>query len=210
MAKSMISKRIEANLCETSPMFAYMGRALSNAYHPVNNPNGIISLGIAENNVMSEDLAQFLSTSMQITPNLFGYGASAPGLPELFSGLLALYNSKSFNPVIPVESSHIYFTSGCTTLLDQIFWTTCDEGDGVLIGRPSYGGFVADMTARCKLKPIHVSLKGKNPFSIEAVQNYERELHRAERAGTKVRMLILCQPHNPLGRYVTKSEYQEY
>jgi 1-aminocyclopropane-1-carboxylate synthase len=149
---------------------------------------------------MSNDLAAFLSTNMKITSNLFGYGASSPGLPELFTGLLALYNSSTFNPFIPIESNHIYFTSGCTTLLDQIFWTLCDEGDGVLIGRPSYGGFVADMKSRCKLKPIHVSFKGIHPFSVEAVRNYEKELIRAQREGIRVRMLILCQPHNPLGR----------
>lgn len=197
----MISRRIEANLKETSPMFAYMGRALANAYHPADNPEGIISLGIAENTVMSNELSDFLSAKMKITPKVFGYAASSPGPPELRAGLVRLYNSSAFDPAIPVEEEHLYFTSGCTTLLDQCFWTLCDEGDGVLIGRPSYGGFAADMTARSKLKPIHVSLKGVNPFSTNAVYYYEQELLRAEQRGIKVRMLILCQPHNPLGQY---------
>jgi aspartate/methionine/tyrosine aminotransferase len=182
-------------------MFAYMGRALANAYNASDNPDGIISLGIAENTLMSQELSEFLSKHMEITPNLFGYGASCPGLPDLTTGLVKLYNSSTFNPVVPVEAEHIYFTSGCTTLLDQCFWTLADQGEGVLIGRPSYGGFAADMTTRSKLKPVHVSLKGINPFSKEVVKHYEQELLRSERQGIKVRMLILCQPHNPLGQY---------
>ena len=199
----MISKRIESNLTQTSPMFAYMGRALANAYDESKNPEGIISLGIAENTLMSKELSEFLSSNMKITPNLFSYGASSPGPPELTKGLVEFYNSPPFNPIIPVEEDHIYFTSGCTTLLDQCFWALCDEGEGVLIGRPSYGGFAADMMTRCKLQPIHVDFGEINPFSVNAVTRYELELLRAERKGITVRMLILCQPHNPLGRYLS-------
>jgi DNA-binding transcriptional MocR family regulator len=108
---------------------------------------------------MGRELADFLSSNMEITPRLFGYGGSCPGLPAVMNGLVKLYNSKTFRPMVPVTSDHIYMTGGCTALLDQFFWTLCDEGEGVLIGKPSYGGFVTDMTARCKLNPIHVSLK---------------------------------------------------
>ena len=199
----MVSKRIESNLTQTSPMFVYMGRALADAYDESKNPEGIISLGIAENTLMSKELSEFLSSNMRITPNLFSYGASSPGPPELTKGLVEFYNSPPFNPIIPVEEDHIYFTSGCTTLLDQCFWALCDEGEGVLIGRPSYGGFAADMMTRCKLQPVHVDFGEINPFSVDAVARYELELLRAERKGITVRMLILCQPHNPLGRYLS-------
>jgi 1-aminocyclopropane-1-carboxylate synthase len=196
----MLSKRIEGNL-KPSPMFKYMGRALENAYHERDNPTGIVSLGIAENTINSNLLAAFLQGNMKITPELFGYGASSPGIPSLIKGLLKLYNAPPFNPAIPVTKEHVYCTSGCTTLLDQIFWTLCNEGDGVLVGRPAYGGFLTDMTARSKLTPIHVSLKGIDPFSVQAVNRYEEELLRYERKGVKVRMLVLCTPHNPLGQY---------
>lgn len=195
----MISKRIEPNL-KPSPLFAFMGRALANAYHEIDNPDGIISLGIAENFLMSTELAEFLSKNMKITPNHFGYGGSCPGFPSLTKGVLKLYNSEAFNPVVPVSKDHIYLTAGCTTLLDQFFWTLCDEGEGVLIGKPSYGGFVTDMTARSKLTPIHVSLQGVDPFSIAAVQRYEEELLIAEASGIKVRVLLISTPHNPLGQ----------
>jgi aspartate/methionine/tyrosine aminotransferase len=97
-----------------------------------------------------------------------------------------------------MEDLHI--AAGCSAILDQIFWTLCDEGEGVLVGKPMYGGFISDMEARAKLKPIKVSLKGVDPFSVEAVGRYEEELIKAKATGIKVRMLVLCTPHNPLGQ----------
>jgi 1-aminocyclopropane-1-carboxylate synthase len=199
----MLSKRIEANL-EPSPLFEFMSRALANAYHEVDNPNGIISLGIAENTLMGRELAEFLTTNMKIRPCLFGYGGSCPGPAALTDGILNFYNGETFRPAVPVTKEHVYMTSGCTALLDQFFWTLCNEGEGVLVARPSYGGFISDMTGRCKLKPIHVSLNGLDPFSVEAVRRYEEELAAAEALGIKVRVLILCTPHNPLGQYARK------
>lgn len=196
----MLSSRIQANL-KPSPLFDFMGRALANPYCEPDNPNGIISLGIAENTLMGNELSEFLSKNMKITPELFGYGGACPGLPSIVTGLLKLYNSEPFFPSLPVKKEHLYVTAGCAALLDQLFWVLCNEGEGVLLGKPTYGGFTADMTARAKLMPVPVSLKGIDPFSVEAVGQYEKELLRSEENGVKVRMLILNTPHNPLGQY---------
>jgi aspartate/methionine/tyrosine aminotransferase len=198
----MLSRRIQDALAP-SPLYQSFSRALSDAYHPTNNPNGIISLGIAENTLMYNRLAKFLDESMTITPDLFGYSAVAPGPAALKAGLLRLYNSPAFSPVTPVEPNHLFFTAGCTALLDELFWTLCDEGDGVLIGKPLYGGFVNDMQTRAKVKLIAVSLKDYDAFSKEAVVRYEEELQNAEKEGIKVRALVLCTPHNPLGQYTS-------
>lgn len=184
-------------------MFDFMSRAISKAYHPRTNPTGIISLGIAENTLMSHSLATFLSQNLRLSPELFSYGASSPGLASLYDGLGKLYNGEAFNPSVNVERDHLYVTSGCTTLLDQIFWTLCDKGDGVLVGRPCYGGFVPDMSIRSQCVPILVSLKGSDPFSVDAVARYEEELLEAKKRGIRVRVLVLCTPHNPLGQYLT-------
>jgi 1-aminocyclopropane-1-carboxylate synthase len=196
---NMVSKRIEPNLAP-SPLFDYMSRALKNAYHPNDNPQGIITLGIAENTVMNADLATFLSTHMEIKSTMFGYGSVSPGPPSLKAGLVRMYNAEPFNSIVPVESDQIHLAGGCSALLDQIMWTLCDEGEGVLVGKPLYGGFISDMQLRAKLKPIAVSLKGVDPFSVEAVARYEQELIKARINGIKVRMLVLCTPHNPLGQ----------
>jgi len=194
-----LSKRVE-RLLLPSPLYASFSRALGDVYHPSNNPNGIISLGIAENTLMYTDVADFLNQNLKVTPNLLGYGGVAPGLPELFDGLVKLYNSKTFSPVIPVTKEHLHYTGGCTALLDQLSYVLCDEGDGVLIGKPLYGGFNNDITTRARAKLVAVSLKGIDPFSKEAVARYEEEYLTAKKNRVNPRVLILCNPHNPLGQ----------
>jgi aspartate/methionine/tyrosine aminotransferase len=194
-----LSKRIESNLI-TSPIYEFFARALNNAYHETTNPKGIITLGIAENTLMTTELATFLSENLKITTNMFGYGSVMPGPIGMKSGLCKLYNAAPFNPVVTVMPEHIYISAGCGAVLDQLFWGLCDEGEGVLIGRPLYGGFIIDMQARSKATPVAVSLKGLDAFSIEAVARYEEKLIKAEKEGVKVRCLVLCTPHNPLGQ----------
>jgi 1-aminocyclopropane-1-carboxylate synthase len=194
-----VSKRIESNLV-ASPIYEFFARALNNAYNETTNPNGIITLGIAENTLMTTELATFLSENLKITTDMFGYGSVMPGPVGMKSGLCKLYNAAPFNPVVTVMPEHIYLSAGCSAVLDQLFWGLCDQGEGVLIGRPLYGGFINDMKARSKVTPVAVSLKGLDAFSVEAVARYEEELIKAEKEGVKVRCLVLCTPHNPLGQ----------
>jgi 1-aminocyclopropane-1-carboxylate synthase len=197
----MLSRRIQPNIISI-PVSSSLKRAFSDVFDASNNPNGIISMAIAENTLMDTELAEFLSTNMEITPQMFGYSGADNGPPSLIPGLVNLYNSAPFNPIVPVQAEHLHVAGGCTALLDQCFWALLDEGEGVLIGRPLYGGFIGDMSVRSKVQPIGVSLKGLDPFSAEAVRRYEEALLEAKNEGVKVKMLLLCTPHNPLGQYV--------
>lgn len=195
----MFSRRVRANL-PLSPFYDSFSRALNEAYHPTQNPNGIISLGIAENTLMRAELSEFLNENIVVDADLLGYGAIIPRPSGLTQGLIALYNSDPFNPFIPVTKGDIYCTGGCTVLLEQLFWILCDDGDGVLIGRPLYGGFLNDLNTKGKVELIPVSLEPYDPFSEEAVCRYEEEYYKAVARGINIRALVLCTPHNPLGR----------
>lgn len=46
---------------------------------------------------------------------------------------------------------------------------------------------------------IYVSLEDVDPFSVEAVGNYEEELEVTQSNGIKVRALLISNPHNPPG-----------
>lgn len=41
-----------------------------------------------------------------------------------------------------VNPDEVIVSSGVSGVLDQLAWAICNEGDGVLIGRPVYSGFV--------------------------------------------------------------------
>jgi len=199
----MLSKRVQPNL-KPIALYEHFSRALSNVYHPIHNPTGIISLGIAENSLMHRELTDFLRHNLKLSATQLGYGGVH--LKSLFAGLVHLYNTE-FRAAVPVKPEHIHITSGVTALLDQCFWTLCDEGDGVLIGRPMYGGFIVDMSTRAKLTAVPVSLKDLHPFAPEVIQRYEDCLLSARKRGIHVRVLVLCNPHNPLGQCVMSRQW---
>ena len=49
--------------------------------------------------------------------------------------------------------------------------------------------------------PVFTEFDGGDQFSPQSAHKYEEALHRAEKEGIKVKMLMLCNPHNPLGSY---------
>jgi histidinol-phosphate/aromatic aminotransferase/cobyric acid decarboxylase-like protein len=51
---------------------------------------------------------------------------------------------------------------------------------------------------------IYVSLEDVDPFSVEAVGNYEEELEVTQSNGIKVRALLISNPHNPPGIKLTR------
>lgn len=50
----------------------------------------------------------------------------------------------------------------------------------------------------------YVSFGDIDQFSAEAVAEYEKALLAAQERGVKIRALLLCHPHNPLGRCYTR------
>ena len=51
-----------------------------------------------------------------------------------------------------------------------------------------------------RVKGVYVGFDGVDQFSSEGVDKYEKALIVAQREGTRVRGLVLCHPHNPLGK----------
>lgn len=80
---------------------------------------------------------------------------------------------------------------GVTSILDLVTVGVADEGNGILIGRPLYTSFAKDVSARAGAKMIPVSADGKDPMGEEMVEQYEKELQRQEKSGTKIRAVIL-------------------
>lgn len=53
------------------------------------------------------------------------------------------------------------------------------------------------------MKVLFVSLDGVDLFSVAAVARFEKALLAAQGRGTKVKALLICNPHNPLGMYIS-------
>lgn len=110
------------------------------------------------------------------------------------------HSNRYFKPFEPVDPENILFGTGCTGLCDILGYTIAEPGDGILLSRPIYQAFERDFGSRAKVKTVGVSFNGNDQFSLEAVKSYEDKLLESNASGTKIRALLICNPHNPLGQ----------
>lgn len=203
----MLSVRGTNNL-EAGADFDNLVKLLTNTYHKTNNPDGIVSLGVAENGLMHQELCEYFS-KVKIEPQHLTYWDGPFGSRKLREGLAAHFNNRLYalKKVLPNE---IVVVGGVTSAIDVVAFALADEHNGFLIGRPMYANFENDLMARSRVKLLPVNSRGVDPMGLDMVNEYEIELFKQEAEGTKVKGLILCNPHNPLGKCYSKEVLISY
>ena len=134
-----------------------------------------------------------------LTKDSFTYGDGPFGTRRLRT-TMARFLTKHLKPVSPLDRDDIIITNGVSHSIEHTSWAFLNPGDGFLLGRPHYGAFIPDIELRPEAKVVPVSFGNIDPMSFEAVANYETALLDARKKGTFVKALMLCSPHNPLGR----------
>ncbi|EGX50052.1 hypothetical protein AOL_s00076g403 [Orbilia oligospora ATCC 24927] len=166
---------------------------------------------IAENSLMQKIVADYLNENLRLETKHLTYGDGTTGSYRLKSNLTNFINNY-FNPIIDVQPREIIVSSGVSGTLDQLIWTLCNEGDGILVGKPVYSGFIKDFYARSRANAVPVSFGAIDPFSIQALQCYEQELVKFnnEHTHARIQAVLLANPHNPLGRCYPRETLVEY
>lgn len=93
---------------------------------------------------------------------------------------------------MPVTPDQLLVSAGASAAIDELVFSTCDEGDGVLIARPLYMGFLGDLATRAKVKLVPVSLDGLDPLGTEAVRRFDDEVVRQLADGVRIKGMIFC------------------
>ncbi|KAH7006589.1 aspartate aminotransferase [Fusarium venenatum] len=182
---------------------------LNNLWHPQNNPDGIVNLGLAENALMQEELTSFINSHLRVDSHALTYGDGFTGSKLLKTAFCQLLNDY-FNPIISVIPSHLTITPGVGNAIECCAWSLFNRGDQVLIGRPYWTAFNYIFRIRAGVQVREVSFNGIDPFGLEAVEEYEKEYIVARAEGRNVQAILLCSPHNPLGRCYTKQVLMAY
>ncbi|KAL7921244.1 pyridoxal phosphate-dependent transferase [Trichoderma austrokoningii] len=188
-----------ANESEKASQGILIWKVLKDLWDPDTNPSGIVSLGVAENRLMHDILSQHIHQNLALVNDAFTYGDGSSGSNRLRKSLSRFLN-KHFSPVTPIAPAHITITNGCSAAVEHLAWAFANPGEGYLLGQPYYGTFIEDITARTGAKVVSVPFHGVDLFSKDAVAKYEEAYLKAKAEGTKVAGLVLCNPHNPLGR----------
>lgn len=169
---------------------------LDKLWDPETNPDGFLSLGIAENSLMHNTLSKHLHKNITLPNHSFTYGDGSQRLKDA----LCKFLTRHLKPVVPLAPEHFIILNGCTTAIEHTAWAFTNPGESILLGRPYYTAFPDDATLRTGSKLAEVSFHGTDPFGENCVEKYEAKLKEVEANGGKVSALILCNPHNPLGR----------
>ena len=137
------------------------------------------------------------------------YGDGSVGSNDLRAGVANFLNAH-FHPTKPLMTESVSILNGVSSVIDSLAWCVCDEGDGVLIGRPLYVGFVSDLQNRAKVTPIYVNFGQDDVLGLGAISHYEQAFREAAHGGITVKALLLCNPHNPLGQCYAPDVLEEY
>lgn len=193
-----LSRRAQTVADESSKNM--MWDILNDTWNPTISPNGYVNVGVAENGLMHDELLNFINTKLELPAEYLTYNDGGGGSNVLRTAMSNFLN-RHFNPVIPLNPSHLVITNGVSPAIEHVSWVFADPGDGILLGRPYYGTFIPDINQRPGTTVVPVSFGDCDPMSLEAVDKYEDALlHFQKSTGKKVRGLMLCHPHNPLGR----------
>ncbi|RJE18673.1 hypothetical protein PHISCL_08995 [Aspergillus sclerotialis] len=178
---------------------------ISNLWHPETNPDGYVSVGVAENILLHDYLVDYLHANLKLPTRYLTYNDGGTGSGEL-KGAVSHFLNRHLKPFRPIEPSHVVMTNGCSSAVEQLSWAFTEPGEGILLGRPYYGTFITDISLRPGAEVVPVEFDGVDPLGAGAVARYEKALVDFEaNTGKRVRAVMLCHPHNPLGRCYPRS-----
>ncbi|KAJ6009317.1 hypothetical protein N7499_005275 [Penicillium canescens] len=170
------------------------------SWNPTTNPTGYINVGIAENTLMHTAFLKYINKPLALPAKYLTYNEGGSGSTRLKNSIAAFLN-KHLKPATPLQASHLLPTNGLSSALEHVSWSFADPGEGILLGRPYYGMFIPDLSLRSGSVVVPVKFDDVDPLAMDAVGKYEEAiLDFQRRTGKNVKVLMLCHPHNPLGR----------
>jgi cystathionine beta-lyase len=154
----------------------------------------VIPLWVADMDFAVPDAVQRALTQRAAHP-VFGYTIFPPSLND------ALIHWLSTRHHWQIASESILFCPGVVPSLHACIMALTQPGDGVIVQPPVYAPFLSAAVI-CGRKSL------LNPLKLEAGR-YTFDLDDLERCAREGgRMLILCSPHNPVGRVWQREELQ--
>lgn len=200
---------VRAQVEATASNRALIWQVYNNSWDPITNPDGFVNIGVAENRLMHKELIERISEVPTAPEHSLTYGEGPKGSRRLRQ-TLSNFLSKQLHTTIPIKPEHIIITNGVSAAIEHCAWAFTNPGEAWLLGQPHYGAFRSDITGRFGAKLLTVPFGDLDPMSAEAVPCYEKALLDAQNKGVKVKALMLCNPHNPLGRCYSKAALLEY
>ncbi|KAE8373804.1 pyridoxal phosphate-dependent transferase [Aspergillus bertholletiae] len=169
------------------------------SYNKEANPAGLISFGMAEHIPMRTEIAKYIDKKVTFTENSVGYG-SGSSTPKRLPNAVASHLNNILKPLAPVKPETVIVASGITAIGSMLGFTLAEPTDGILVSKPVYGRFELDYGVEADVQIVYADTDPEEAFTPAVVDKYEAALKRAEEHGTKIRAVLVVNPHNPVGR----------
>ncbi|XP_021748642.1 1-aminocyclopropane-1-carboxylate synthase-like [Chenopodium quinoa] len=176
-------------------------------YHSSNNPNGVIQMGLAENQLTFDLVKEWMLKNPQAsicTPEgidkfmEIAVFQDYHGLPE-FRSAVAKFMGKARGDKVTFDPKRIVMSGGATGANETILFCLANKGeDAFLVPSPYYPAFNRDLGWRTGVKLIPITCESWNGFKITEqalISAYEDALQN----NVRVKGIIVTNPSNPLG-----------
>ncbi|CAA6667459.1 unnamed protein product [Spirodela intermedia] len=186
-----------------------------NAYHPVTNPEGIIQMGLAENQLSFDLLESWLARNPDATAfkedgvSIFRELAlfqDYHGLPA-FKRALAKFMGEVRGDKVCFDPNKLVLAAGATSANEILMFCLAEPGEGFLLPTPYYPGFDRDLKWRTGVEIIPVHCSSSNNFRVTKYA-LKDALRRAKKQGIRVKGVLITNPSNPLGRTTSLEELE--
>ncbi|KAL6587773.1 1-aminocyclopropane-1-carboxylate synthase 3 [Orobanche minor] len=184
-----------------------------NPYDEATNPNGIIQMGLAENQLsfdlleswLSEnpDAASFKNNGESIFRELALF-QDYHGLPSFKLAMVQFMSEIRGNKVV-FDPNKLVLTAGATSANETLIFCLADPGDAFLLPTPYYPGFDRDLKWRTGVEIIPIECTSSNGYRITEPA-LEDAYHLAQKRNLKVKGVLVTNPSNPLGITLTRHE----
>ncbi|KAL7131687.1 hypothetical protein ABFS83_12G021100 [Erythranthe nasuta] len=184
-----------------------------NPYDDSTNPNGIIQMGLAENQLSFDLLEKWLSEN----PDAAGFKRNGQsifrelalfqdyhGLPA-FKNALAQFMSEIRGNKVSFVPDNLVLTAGATSANETLVFCLANPGEAFLLPTPYYPGFDRDLKWRTGVEIVPIQCTSSTGFRITEPA-LEEAYKQAQKLNLKVKGVLVTNPSNPLGITLTRHE----